>query len=144
MPVIYAAVEIGEPFVRDRAKADQYPGRLLADILTRDWHERYGTTLTYVGGSEFLANNVAVYSPDHPHVVAHGEVRLSPWIDPAELRRRGAVLVWQNRQLGSDIKTLHGNFGDFQVEPDLVLPRQTWHPVAPESISYAFVPPRSD
>jgi 4-amino-4-deoxy-L-arabinose transferase-like glycosyltransferase len=144
MPVIYAAFEIGEPFVRDRAKADQYPGRLLAAILTRHWHDRYGTTLTYVGGSEFLANNVAVYSPDHPHVVAHGETRLSPWIDPAELRRRGAVLVWQAGQLGSNIKTLHGNFGDFQIEPDLVLPRQTWHPVAPESISYAFVPPRSD
>lgn len=142
MPFIYAAIEIGEPFVRDRPKADQYPGRLLADILTRDWHDRYGTTLTYVGGSEFLANNVAVYSPDHPHVVAHGETRLSPWINPAELRRHGAVLVWQEGQLGSDLKTLHANFGDFQVEPALVLPRQTWHPVSPESISYAFVPPR--
>jgi hypothetical protein len=144
VPIIYAAVEIGEPFVRDRPKADQYPGRLLAEILTRDWHDRYGTTLTYVGGSEFLANNVAVYSPDRPHVVAHGEIRLSPWIDPAELRRRGAVLVWQNGQLGSDINTLHANFGAFQIEPDLILPRQTWHPVSPEGISYAFVPPRSD
>jgi hypothetical protein len=115
MPIIYAAIEIAEPFVRDRPKADQYPGRLVAQILTRDWHERYGTTLTYVGGSEFLANNVAVYSPDHPHVIAHGETRLSPWIEPAALRRRGAVLVWQAGQLGSDLKTLHKNFGDFQV-----------------------------
>ena len=142
VPITYAAIEIGEPFVRDRPRADQYPGRLLADILTRDWHERYGTTLTYVGGSEFLANNVAVYSPDRPHVVAHGETRLSPWIDPADLRRRGAVLVWQPGQSGADIKTLHANFGDFQIEPALVLARQTWHPVSPESVSYAFVPPR--
>ena len=144
MPILYAAIEIGEPFVRDRPKADQYPGRLLAQILTRDWHQRYGTTLTYVGGSEFLANNVAVYSPDQPHVVAHGELRLSPWIDPADLRKRGAVLVWQDGQLGSDIKTLHANFGAFKIEPELVLPRQTWHPVRPEGISYAFVPPQPD
>ncbi len=144
MPIIYAVAEIGEPFVRDRPKADQFPGRLMAETLTRDWHQRYGTTLTYVGGSEFMANNVAVYSPDHPHVVAHGETRLSPWIDPADLRRRGAVLVWQTGQLGSDIKTLHANFGAFQVEPELVLPRLTWHPVSPEGMSYAFVPPQPD
>jgi len=142
VPLLYATAEIGEPFVRDRSKADQFPGRALADTITRAWHERYGTTLTYVGGTEFLANNVAVYSPDHPHVVVHGELKLSPWVDPAELRRRGAVLVWQNGLPGSDLATLHANFGDFDIQPELVLARLTWHPVRPEGVSYAFVPPQ--
>ncbi len=34
---------------------------------------RYGTPLVYVGGTEFAVNNLAVYSPDRPHVLPHGE-----------------------------------------------------------------------
>lgn len=141
-PLIYAALEVGEPLVRDRPKATQFPGRQLAEIITREWHARYGTRLAYVGGSEFPINNIAVYSPDRPHVVVHGELRLSPWVDPAELRRHGAVLVWQYGMIGADLNTLKANFGNFDVQPELVLPRQTPFSVQPERISYAFVPPR--
>ena len=114
----------------------------MADIVTREWHARYGTPLAYVGGSEFVANNVAVYSPDRPHVVVHGELGLSPWVDPAELRRHGAVLVWQEGMAGADLDTLKANFGDVDVQPALLLPRQTRFRVQPERIIYAFVPPR--
>lgn len=141
-PLIYAAVELGEPLVRDRSKATQFPGRQLAQIITGEWHARYGTPLVYVGGSEFPVNNVAVYSPDRPHVVVHGELRLSPWVDPAELRRHGAVLVWQVGMAGADLDTLKANFGEFDVQPELVLPRQTRFRVQTERIDYAFVPPR--
>ncbi|MGO8916394.1 MAG: glycosyltransferase family 39 protein [Stellaceae bacterium] len=142
IPVIYAAIEIGEPFVRDRPKATQFPGRALAEIVTREWHDRYRTPLAYVGGSEFEVNNVAVYSQDRPHVVVHGELKLSPWVDIGELRRRGAVLVWEDGLAGSNIDQLRATFGDIEVQPVLVLARQTWHPVRPDRVAYAFVPPR--
>ncbi len=146
--LIYAAVEIGEPFVRDRPKATQFPGRLLAETVTQKWREATGQPLTYVGGAEFglgpgefAANNVAVYSPDRPHVIVHGDPRLSPWIDMADLDRRGAVLVWQ-----AATPVLPGNllttFPRAQIQPPLVLPRQTFYPRSPEIIYYAFVPPR--
>src|SRR5262249_59509420 len=83
-PVIYAAVELFEPFLRDRPKATQFPGRLLAETITRQWREKTGRPLRYVGGAEvgtgpgeFAANNVAVYSPDRPHVILHGNPALS-------------------------------------------------------------------
>jgi hypothetical protein len=142
VPLIYMVVERGEPLWRDRPKATQFPGRQFADIVTREWHARYGTPLGYVGGSEFVANNVAVYSPDRPHVVVHGELALSPWVDPAELRRHGAVLVWQEGMAGAELDALKATFGDVEVEPPLLLPRQTWFRVRPERITYAFVPPR--
>lgn len=142
MPVLYIVVEIGEPFVRDRPKATQFPGRLLADIVTRSWRDRYGTPLDYVGGSEFAANNVAVYSPDRPHVIVHGDLKISPWIDPEALRRKGAVLVWQEGLLGMDLDKLRATFGDLEVQQELDLPRQSWHPVSPDRIFYAFVPPQ--
>jgi hypothetical protein len=143
VPVIYAAVEIGEPFVRDRGKATQFPGKALATVVTQAWHQRYGTPLTYVGGTEFAANNVAVYSPDRPHVVVHGELKLSPWIDKDALRQHGAVVVWEKALEGADLAELKATFGDdIDVQPTLVLPRQTWRPVRPDQVGYAFVPPR--
>ena len=125
-PIIYVATEIGEPLVRDRPKATQFPGRALAEIVTRDWHNRYGTPVTYVGGSEFVANNVAVYSLDRPHVVVHGELKLSPWVDVGDLRRRGAVLVWEEGQQGGNLDQLRATFGDLEVQPVLILAPQTW------------------
>jgi len=142
MPVIYAVVEVGEPFVRDRLKATQYPGKRLADTLTRDWHDRYGTPLTYVSGTQFAANNVAVYSPDRPHVLVDGELKLSPWIDKDDLRRRGLVLVWEEEFFQADLAKFRAIFGNFDVQPMLTLPRQALHPLRPTHVFYAFIPPQ--
>ena len=146
--VVYAAVELGEPLVRDRPKATQFPGQLLAQEVTRQWRETTGSRLTYVAGvggstgaGEFAVNNVAVYSADHPHVVVHGDLRLSPWIDPVDLRRRGAVVIWQALAPGlpDDVRDA---FPSAQLQPALVLPRWTLVPRAPEVIYYAFVLPQ--
>lgn len=141
-PAIYAAVELGEPFVRDRPKATQFPGEIMADAITRAWTETYGTPLVYAGGTEFAVNNLAVYSPDHPHVLPHGEPALAPWVDMNDLRRRGAVLVWEEGHFDARLDDWRKHFSDFEIQPTLVLARQTWHPVKPARIVYAFVPPR--
>jgi len=150
-PVIYAATEIGEPFLRDRPKATQFPGQLLAETITRQWRERTGLPLTYVGGAEgvgtgpgeFAANNIAVYSPDRPHVLPHGNPKLAPWVDMGDLARRGAVVVWEEGHLRARLDEWRATFGAFDVQPTLVLARQTWNrKVAPTHIIYAFVPPQ--
>jgi hypothetical protein len=142
VPVIYAAIEVGEPLVRERDKATHFPGQALAEVVTREWRIRYGTPLSYVGGSEFVVNNVAVYSPDRPRVVVHGEPRLSPWIDMADLRRRGAVLVWQEGLAGADPERLKATFGPIEIVPALTLARPTWRSARLVEVRYAFVPPR--
>ena len=50
-PIGFAVAELGEPLLRDRPKATQFPGRLLADTITRQWREKTGTPLAYVGGA---------------------------------------------------------------------------------------------
>ncbi len=96
VPAAYGVSELFDTFSGDRQKATKFPGRLLAETVTRQWRERTGTPLRYVGGldigsgaGEFPANNVAVYSPDRPHVIVHGKPQLSPWIDVADLDRAG-------------------------------------------------------
>jgi hypothetical protein len=142
-PVIYAATEIGEPLLRDRSKATQFPGHAMAEAITRAWHERFGTPLVYAGGTEFAVNNLAVYSSDRPHVLPHGSPTLAPWVDMSDLARRGAVVVWEEGHLGARPAEWDATFGPLTIEPPLVLARQTWNKkVAPAHILYAFVPPR--
>jgi Dolichyl-phosphate-mannose-protein mannosyltransferase len=149
-PIVYASIELFEPLVRDRPKATQFPGRLLAETLTRQWRERTGTPLRYVGGAEvgtgpgeFAANNVAVYSPDRPHVIVHGNPHLSRWIDMADVERRGAILVWQPRPGDTGLPdNIRATFPRAELQPPLVLPRWALRPVTPEMIHYAIVPPQ--
>jgi 4-amino-4-deoxy-L-arabinose transferase-like glycosyltransferase len=151
-PVGYAATELFESFIRDRPKATEFPGRLLAGIITEKWHETTGEPLVYVGGAEFgtggggefTANLVAVYSADRPHVIVHGDPDLSPWIDLADVRRRGAVFIWDWgwSQLGIP-ENIEATFPDAELQPRLMLPRQTLYPRPPAIVSYAFVRPRA-
>jgi hypothetical protein len=141
-PLVYSAVELGEPFVHDRPKATQFPGQVMAEAITRSWQEAYDTPLVYVGGTEFAVNNLAVYSPDRPHVLPHANPNLAPWVDMNDLRRRGAVLVWEEGHFDARLDDWRKTFSEFDIQPTLVLARQTWHPVKPARIVYAFVPPR--
>jgi hypothetical protein len=151
MPVIYAGVEMLEPLVRDRPKATQFPGRRLAETITRQWRERTGMPLVYVGGAEgvgtgpgeFAANNLAVYSPDRPHVIVHGNPAKSAWIDMADVARRGAVLVWLPAPGAAGLPdSLRATFPGAELQPPLVLPRLTVRERQPVTVHYAFWLPR--
>ena len=142
MPLAYAASQWGEPLVRARTRATDFPGRQFADIVTKAWRERTQSPLVYAGGSEFAVNNVAVYSPDRPHVVVHGDPRLSPWIDMADLRKRGMLLVWEEGHVQAKIDEWRKTFGEFEIAPVLVLPRQAGGRIGPVRLYYAIVPPR--
>ena len=159
-PISFAIAELGEPLIRDRAKATHFSGQVLADTITRRWREKTGTPLAYVGGArvivqarggprealgagQFAANNVAVYSADRPHVIVNGELRLSPWIDPADLDRRGAVLIWQPPTDKADMpENIKRAFPRAELHPPLFLPRQTLFRHSRDVVHYAFVPPR--
>jgi Dolichyl-phosphate-mannose-protein mannosyltransferase len=149
-PIGYAASELFEPFVHDRPKATEFPGRLLADAITQEWRETTGMPLAYVGGAEFGPSGagefapdlVAVYSPDHPRVIVHGDPHLSPWIDLADVERRGAVLIWEWTFSRDLPETLKSTFPHAELQPPLLLPRQTLYPRTPRAVRYAFVRPR--
>ncbi|RAI41005.1 glycosyltransferase family 39 protein [Rhodoplanes roseus] len=140
MPLVYVAVEEGEPLLRDRPKATQFPGKRLAEIVTRDFLEKTGQPLAYVTGTEFAANNVAVYGPTRPHVIVHGDPALSPWIDMADVKKRGVLIVWEEQGAGL-VDAWMKTFPGATVRGRLMLPRQAHGKVAPVRLQYAIVPP---
>ncbi len=146
MPLAYAAVEGLEPVLRDRPKATQFPGRLLAEKVTRSWRDKFATPLPYVGGGEFATNNIAVYSADRPRVIVHADLSISPWVDRDELRRRGAVIVWEDGQIdAAALAQLRSDYPGLEVQEPFTLPRKTFvarGKVQPVRVHFAIVPPR--
>jgi hypothetical protein len=45
-------------------------------------------------GTMWAGGNVGHYAPGRPRVLIDGDPHRAPWIDLADLRRRGAVVVW--------------------------------------------------
>ncbi len=83
------------PPLDHRYRAAFFPGEALAAALTQRFHAATGgKKLRYVIGTMWLGGNVGHYSPDHPQVLIDGLPRRAPWIDLADLRAKGAVLVW--------------------------------------------------
>jgi 4-amino-4-deoxy-L-arabinose transferase-like glycosyltransferase len=146
MPLTYAVVEGLEPLLRDRPKATQFPGRALAGQVTRAWREKFSSPLPYVGGGEFATNNIAVYSSDHPRVIVHADLSLSPWVDRADLARRGAVLVWEDGQVdAAGLAQMRSTYPGLDVQEPISLPRQSLvarGKLKPVRVHFAVVPPR--
>jgi len=140
-PAVWITAYVVEPYVRTRPKATQFPGQALADRVTAIWHEKTGTPLAYVAGTEFVVNNIAVYSPDRPHVIVHGRPAISPWIDIDDLRKRGAMVIWEVGLPAAYVDEWRQTFG---AEGDPVifeLPRQ--RAGQPVRIAYWLIPPRN-
>ena len=53
--------------------------------------------------------------------------RISPWVDRDELRRRGAVIVWEDGQIdAAALAQLRTDYPGLKVQAPLTLPRQTF------------------
>ncbi|MFN3351566.1 glycosyltransferase family 39 protein [Pseudorhodoplanes sp.] len=145
-PAIWIGTWIADPHLRGRPKASEFPGRAIAEQLTREFREKTGAPLAYVAGTEFAANNVAVYSPDRPRVVVHGRPQISPWIDMADLKKRGVLVVWEDGLQAAHVNEWRKTFGA-EGEPVIVeFPRQSRGGVRNRQtarIAYWIVPPRN-
>jgi 4-amino-4-deoxy-L-arabinose transferase-like glycosyltransferase len=119
-----------------------FPASAVAELVTDEWHRRTGTPLAYVIGNKWVAGNVAFFSPDHPMVLRDGDPAASPWIDLAELRRRGAVLVWdETRDDGRLTARLAARFPSMELELPVDVRWQSGASIAPFRLSWAILYP---
>jgi len=98
--LIYAGAFIADytvlPNIDHRYRAAFFPGDRLSAEITERFRAATGREPAYVIGSMWDGGNVAHYSREHPEprVLIDGLPRRAPWIDLADLRAKGAVLVW--------------------------------------------------
>jgi 4-amino-4-deoxy-L-arabinose transferase-like glycosyltransferase len=116
-----------------------YPGRELADAITKRWHERVDSPLAYVVGRKRTAANVSFFSADHPLVVT--DATETPWIDVAQLWRRGAVVVWDPERDGDDTTALLQHYPDMEIQSPILLRWNGTATMQPLRIMWAIVYP---
>ncbi len=94
--VAFVADYLVLPGIDHRARAVLFPGDQLAAELDARFRAATGRPLAYVIGTMWDGGNVAHYSPERPQprVLIDGLPRRAPWIDLADLKAKGAVVVW--------------------------------------------------
>jgi hypothetical protein len=69
----------------------------------------------------WLGGNVSRYSAERPRTLIDGKPERAPWIDLADLRRRGAVVIWNGG--GTVVPPEYAALApDAEVQPPLTLP----------------------
>lgn len=135
-----------------RPMRTEFPGRLVAEEITRRWDEKYPQPFPVAAGECWIAGNVAVYAPHRPAVYpSRGlgyldlEEKYIRWTNNEDVRRRGGVLVWPADKYGDDLPAHWRElFPTAEVQEPLVVPYQSWKQLPPARVGVAFVPPARD
>jgi hypothetical protein len=77
-----------------RYRAVFFPGGEIARELSQRYRAVTGQPIAYVIGTMWDGGNVAHYARSQPRVLIDGNPVRAPWIDLADLRARGALVVW--------------------------------------------------
>ena len=116
-----------------------FPGERLAAELTEKFEARTGEPLAYVIGHAWPAGNIEHYSSRHPRALVDGDPRKAPWIDLADLKARGALVVWMRGDRATLPHHLAAVTAGAQVEPPIKLPVRRG--TGEVEIGWAIVPP---
>ena len=110
------------PFFDHRYRASVFPGdRLGAEISSR-FRAATGEPLAYVIGSMWLGGNISRYSVERPRTLIDGRPERAPWIDLADLRQRGGVVIWSDGDRAKVPENYTAIAPKAEVQPPLTLP----------------------
>jgi hypothetical protein len=126
----------------DKPSSANYPGQVIATTVTENWHQKFGTPISYIAGTRWLAGNIAFYSRDNPAVYIDWNKQISSWVDEKQLKRTGAVFVWDlsenNNVPFREIKKRFPTVSDPQLMLFTWLRNKNMKPVR---IKVAYLPP---
>ncbi|HEX4554359.1 MAG TPA: glycosyltransferase family 39 protein [Xanthobacteraceae bacterium] len=128
------------PFVDHRYRASLFPGDRLGAEISARFRAATGAPLAYVIGSMWLGGNISRYSAERPRTLIDAKPERAPWIDLADLKRRGAVVVWTDGDRGKVPEAYARFAADAQVQPPITLPMR-WGSNGEMLFGWAIVPP---
>jgi hypothetical protein len=105
-----------------RYRAVFFPGGELGRELSQRYRAVTGKPIVYVIGDMWNGGNVEHYAPEHPRLLVDGKPARAPWIDLADLRARGAVVVWTTGDLQALPVELRNIAADAAVQQPFSLP----------------------
>jgi 4-amino-4-deoxy-L-arabinose transferase-like glycosyltransferase len=124
-----------------RYRAVFFPGASLARDIGAGFEAVTGKPLRYVIGTMWDGGNVAHYAPSQPRVLIDGNPARAPWIDLADMKAKGAVVVWTDGDLTKLPEEFRTVAPEAQVQPPLRLHYR--HSEQPLDVGWAIVKPAS-
>jgi hypothetical protein len=116
-----------------RAENDAFlPNQEIAHAVEQIWHQHYHTPLAYIAGSNYLVAMITPYTQDKPKPYLSWIKNQNPWINEADLRKKGALFVWDEGRhytWDSDSKT-------YAHPPQSVLDQFPRLIILPEAVFY--------
>jgi hypothetical protein len=104
-----------------RYRAVFFPGGELARELSQRYRAATGDPIAYVIGTMWDGGNVAHYARSQPRVLVDGSPARAPWINLADLRARGALVVWTDGDPNVIPVPLRMIAADAKVQPPFTL-----------------------
>jgi dolichyl-phosphate-mannose-protein mannosyltransferase len=93
-PVVAAAGILILPWTGLSSVDVSRPANAMGQFFSESFQRRTGAPLAIVGGDPRISALVALGSPQRPSIYFDANPERSPWITMADLRRKGAVVVW--------------------------------------------------
>ena len=128
------------PKIDHRYRAAFFPGDRLAAEIDNRFRAATGAPLSYVVASMWVGGNVAHYSADRPRVLIDGSPGRAPWIDLADLKARGAAVVWVVGDRTSVPPEYRAVAPDARVGAPFALPARNG--IGDVEVGWAILPPR--
>jgi hypothetical protein len=119
--VVFAALSIAFignygvlPFYDHRYRAVFFPGETLANELSQRYRAATGNPIRYVVGTMWDGG-------ERPRVLIDGVPQRAPWIDLADLRSNGAMVIWTAGDLRNIPRQFRAIAGDAEVQTPFLL-----------------------
>ena len=127
------------PYIHAKPRKALFVGCGMSEQITQSWKAATGNPLKIVAGDTWLAGNVAFYSTDRPATFTEANQLFSPWITPEQLRRDGAVIVWQG---SAELPQIYrAAFPDAEIQKPLNISWHTRKQVEPVTVRWAISHP---
>jgi 4-amino-4-deoxy-L-arabinose transferase-like glycosyltransferase len=127
------------PRIDHRYRAAFFPGNRLAATIAERFRAATGEPLRYVVASMWVGGNIAHYAAEHPRVLIDGNPRRAPWIDLADLKARGAAVVWVIGERTSVPAEYRALAPDAKVGAPFTLPAR--NDIGEVEVGWAILPP---
>lgn len=128
------------PRLKDSPRTELFPGNVVATELAARFRSQTGEPVRYVIGSMYDGGNISHYAAEQPRNIIDGTFKRSPWIDPADVKRHGALVIWLTGDPSQIPDMLRPLAGDAVPQPPLVVPRRIGKGTA--IVGWAIVKPQ--
>ncbi|HEY0233632.1 MAG TPA: glycosyltransferase family 39 protein [Afipia sp.] len=112
------------PRLKDSPRTELFPGNVVAQELAARFRSETGEPVRYVIGTMYDGGNISHYAAEQPRTIIDGTYTRSPWIDPVDVKRHGALVIWLTGDPAHVPDMLRPLADDAEPRPALIVPRR--------------------